>query len=152
MKSLVGTLFFFFPLTLLALDFPKNGFSIDALEAKSDLPSSQVVMMFLPPTDQFAPNVGVQVQNFSEGLEAYLTLSRSQFSAAGMKVIKEKKVSATKATLEYSGAMQGRNLHYYALAEKKGNQVYLVTATATETQWPKVKDALVKNVDSFKTK
>ena len=44
------------------LQFRGNGFSIAPLEGTSDEAPYQAIMMFLPASEAFAPNVNVQIQ------------------------------------------------------------------------------------------
>ena len=67
-------------------------------------------------------------------------------------IIEEKIVEPTEWRVEYKGAMKGSELHFYARAVSKDSKVYLVTATAKESQWATVGSTLRNHVDSFKTK
>jgi hypothetical protein len=131
------------------LQFKTNGFSIAPLECVSDTTPYQPVMMFLPATEAFAPNVNVQIQPYDGTLKDFVALSQQQFKAGGFTVLKEKMTEATVAW-EYSGMLQGRKLHWYARALQKKNKIYLVTATATESQWVTVSAKLKNCVDSFR--
>lgn len=136
------------------LDFPKAGFSIDVLDSKPPTKSASytTLMMFLPASGGFAPNVNVQVQSYPDSLDAYWKLSRGQFDSLGMTVHTTKSLSKKRRSFEYSGKSQGRELHWYAIAEKKGGSIYLVTATATPDQWPQHKARLIQTVNSFKVR
>jgi hypothetical protein len=131
------------------LRFRTAGFSIEALDAPPAGDQAQALMMFLPVSDAFAPNVNVMIQPFAGTMEEYLAVTRSQFDAAGITVVSSK-VGASSLLLEYTGPMQGRELHWYARAEKAGPRVYLATATATLQQWSRVGTQLKACVDSFK--
>lgn len=126
------------------LTFKSEGYSIAPLAE-----GQKGTMMFLPATDGFAPNVNIQVQGYENGIDAYAALSRQQFKDAGLKVLSERKVSNTTVVFEYSGQLGGRTLHWYARAVQKGASVYLVTATATDSQWANVALKLKACVDSF---
>jgi hypothetical protein len=130
------------------LTFKTAGFSIAALDEKGDGPT-QVLMMFLPASDGFAPNVNVQLQPFAGEIGAYAELSRSQMKNAGLKVLSERTVDKSVLEFEYSGTSQGKPLHWYARAALRGRTVYLATATATEGQWPRVGAKLKACVDSL---
>jgi len=99
------------------LRFKEAGFSIAPLEERSKGPV-QVLMMFLPASEGFAPNVNVQIQPFADGVDAYASLSRAQFKNAGLKVLSEKKRDGASVTFEYGGSLQGKSLHWYARAVK----------------------------------
>lgn len=134
------------------LDFPISGFQIAALEtSKGSTPASSIIM-FLPATDGFAPNVNVQIQPYTESIDSYMTLSKAQFVQVKWKIISENKDTSGSWTVEYINPAPGKDLHFYAKAVSDGKYVYLVTATAKEPQWASVKAALKKCVDSFKLK
>ncbi len=133
-----------------SLHFAKAGFSISALEGEGDLGAQQVVMLFLPPTEQFAPNVNVQIQSFAEGLEEYLKFSIKQIGDSGWVVQKQASIGGGIAVIEYTGNMSGQALHWYSRAVKAGKRVYLVTGTARQSQWRSVSTAIINCVDSFK--
>jgi hypothetical protein len=113
-----------------SLYFPASGFSIAPLGASSGEKTVQILMMFLPATNNFAGNVNVQIQPYGATLEEYVRLTLDQCKDAGLKVIAQNKAGKSAVVFEYSGAPQGRALHWYARAEKTPGHVYLVTATA----------------------
>ena len=131
------------------LMFKANGFSIAPLEGVSKDVPYQTIIMFLPPTESFSPNVNVQIQPYNGTVKQYAELSRTQFKTAGFKVLTQK-LTAKALLLEYSGTVQGRELHWYAEATLSKGKVYLVTATATESQWKAVGSKLKACVNSFK--
>jgi hypothetical protein len=131
------------------LRFKQLGYSIAPLEGTAKGASYQTLMMFLPPPDtEFAPNVNIQIQAYTESLENYVALSKGQFEELGFKVIKEKK-DKTSALFEYSGETQGMVLHFYQKVFMKNGQAFLATASATEKQWPNVSAKLIACIDSF---
>jgi|APSaa5957512576_1039674.scaffolds.fasta_scaffold130489_1 hypothetical protein len=131
--------------------YDNKHFSINALVSNGSIANSQPLIMSLPASDGFAPNANVQVQQYPNSIKEYAELSIKQFKQLKFKVLQNKQTK-TRLVLEYSGAMQGRNLHWYAIAYKKGNNVFLVTATSTETQWKTHSKALTACVKSFKLK
>jgi len=132
------------------LFFPQNNFSIAPLEAKFAGETYQVLVMFLPSSGGFAPNVNVQVQPFPGTIKEYVDLSRRQFQAVGITVLSEQ-ITQTSAIWEYSGSLEDRKLHWYARAERAGEgKVYLITATAAEPQWNTHAAKLKTCVDSFR--
>jgi len=132
------------------LHFPKTGFSIAPLEAPLSQAPQQALMMFLPSTDGFAPNVNVEIQPYAGTMDDYVALSLAQFKSAKMKVLHQKTYGKSVAVFEYTGEARGQLLHWYAKAEKCAGRVYLVTATATQGQWSKVAAPLKACVDSFR--
>jgi len=130
--------------------FPVTGFSIQPLETAVGKVPQLALFMALPVSDGFAANVNVQIQPYSGTLDEYIALSEEQFKAAGWKVIQRSKQGQSAVVFEYTGDMQGRALHWYARAEHGAGRVYLVTATATQTQWKREAVALKVCVDSFR--
>lgn len=133
------------------LAFPAAGFAIAALDSAPSKQSTQVLLMSLPPSAGFAPNVNVQIQPYAEGVQAYLALSKQQFEQMGLDLVAESKPTDTAVTMEYQGEMQGRKLHCYARAVQKGGSIYLATGIALQSQWDKVGAGLKACVDSLET-
>lgn len=131
------------------LRFPEAGFSITPLEARPGPMSVMPLTMSLPATGNFSANVNVLIQPYEESIEDYTALSLKQFKDNGLKVIEQKKLGKSAVVFQCSGELQGRDLHWYARAEKLGAHVYLVTATATEKQWADQGSQLKGCVDSF---
>ena len=132
------------------LRFRINRFSIKPLEGQSASAVHQPLIMMLPPSQCFAPNVNVQIQPYRGSLDDYMVLSKSQFKAAKWTLVKEQKLGEDTVVFEFFGAAQGRPLHWFARAQKRGAKVYLATATATLAQWPKLSRKLIACVTSFK--
>jgi len=130
--------------------FPAAGFSIKPLETRLENVPQQALFMALPPSDGFAANVNVHIQPYSGTLDEYIALSEQQFKAAGFNLVQRTKQGQSAVLFEYTGEMQGRALHWYARAERATGRVYLVTATAAETQWKKDALPLKACVDSFR--
>lgn len=130
--------------------FQQNGFSIAPLEGKFAGETYQVLVMLLPASGGFAPNVNVQVQPFQGTIKEYVDLSRRQFQALNMTVLSEQ-VTENSILWEYSGSLENRKLHWYARAERAdGGKVYLITAAASEPQWNTLAAKLKACVDSFR--
>ena len=129
--------------------YENNQFSINALVGENI--ATQPLMMFLSVSEGFASNVNVQVQQYPNSLKEYAKLSIKQFNQLNFKVLQNKQTE-TNLVFEYSGIMQGNNFHWYAIALKKGNNVYLVTATSMESQWKIHSKTLIECVKSFKLK
>ncbi len=131
------------------LHFRANGFSIAPLEGTSETTTYQAVIMFLPETEGFAPNVNVQIQPYNGTINDYATLSRQQFRANGFTIISED-VSDKTIVWECSGTPMGLRMRWYIRAVLYENKVYLATATATASQWQTVSAKLKSCVDSLK--
>lgn len=127
-------------------------FQMDVLHVptKAEM-SSQLIQMKLPAKDGFSPNVNVQIQAYKGTIQEYKALSLSQFEQLGLTVFSADVVD-NMISFEYAGSMMGFNLHWYARAFKKGDHIYLVTATGAEQEWEKEKQKLISNVNSFELK
>lgn len=134
------------------LEFPKYGFSIDALEPESFENGANPLILCLPAKDNFAANVNVAVQPFTGTMKQYIEISKDQFRSAGMKILSEKNGSDTEWVCEYAGEMNGSALHWYARAVAKGKLVYLVTGTGLDADWKDQSAAIIKCVESFVAK
>jgi hypothetical protein len=131
------------------LHFAASGFSIAPLEAPKGQLTQQVLLMFLPTSGDFTPNVNVQIQPYEGSLDDYIKLSLKQFESANLKIVQQGRTTDSGAVFEYHGEIQNRRLHWYAKAQKSQGRVYLVTATALEENWVEVAPNLKNCVDSF---
>ena len=134
--------------------FPQDAYQNQLFTISAPVPSggyvnSQPVLMSLPYSQGFAPNVNVQVQGYTDSLESYVRLSEAQFRSLNWKVIR-KQLNGNKALFEYSGDYNGRAMHWYSEATRHGNAVYLVTATALVSHWPTYSERLIASVRSFR--
>ena len=129
--------------------FENNIFTIKSVESSGE--SGQILQMFLPSSDGFAPNVNVLSQTYNGSLKEYHELTNAQLNQYKMKIIKSS-ISNDSLLIEYSGNMQDKLMHFYAIAYKKDKQIYIATATTLESQWPTVSKKLILIVDSFKMK
>jgi len=133
------------------IELPLYGFQIDALDAAPDASSpTTVIQTFLPATDGFAPNINVQVQPYTGTIKDYATTSKSQFEQMKWKVVSDQQPNDTEWNVEYTGSFNGSDLHFYARAVSANGKLYLITATAKESQWATLGDTLLKHVQSFK--
>ena len=139
--------------TAATIDLPQYGFSIEALDAPpSTTTATTALMTFLPVSDGFAPNVNVNIQPYPGSMASYVTMSKDQFKQMNWTVVAEKQNGENEWIVEYTGPMQGNELHFYARAVANNGKVYLVTASSKETQWSSVSSLLRKAVDAFKIK
>jgi hypothetical protein len=129
--------------------FTQAGFSIDVLDSAPGTEPFQPVLMTMPASDGFAPNVNVQVQPYPDGLDAYRKLTLAQFEQFGLEVVQERELAANTLLFEYAGKMQGMDLHFYARAVQREGRIHLATGTALKTQWEKAGPALRACVDSL---
>ena len=131
-----------------SIQFEQAGFSIDALDMKTKSPFAQPITMALPAKGGFAANVNVQIQEYPGSLQEYYELSSGQLEQLGLRVIEEA-ITPSYLVMEYEGVMQGRLLHFYAKAIKRGKSVYLATATDSADNWPNTGSELKSVVDSL---
>lgn len=129
--------------------FKEAGFSIETLDQKPSPAGAAPLQMSLSPVNGFSGNVNVQIQPYPGTLKEYVSLSESQFVQMGLKTISSTSTNDT-ATFEYTGVMNGYDLHFYAKVFKKGNLFYLATATDLSSEWPKNKIKLMSVINSFK--
>ena len=137
-------------LTAATIDFPEYGFLIDAIDTKPG--TTTPLVMYMPASEGFAPNINVTIQPYPASIKDYISLSKRQFQQMSWNIVKEEQSGDAEWTVEYKGAMQGNDFHFYARAVARDGRVYLTTATAKESQWSSIGDTLRKHVDSFKTK
>lgn len=131
------------------LYFRGLGFSIAPLEATWASEQYTALLLFLPPSEGFAPNVNVVVQPGEQSIADYAEKTKKELRAIGAKILRDK-TSEDAFSCEYTRAFQGRQHHHYSKAELGKKGVYLVTATALESQWKSVGPRLMACVDSFR--
>ena len=132
------------------LHFTQNGFSIAPLEeaTKSDTPY-QALMMYLPFSDNFAPNVNVQMKPHTGTIEDYIKQNKELLEKGNLKMIKEDRIGDDTYAFEYTGSFRDLSVHLYTRSVLSSGRVYVVTAGAMESQWEKYSGKLKNCVDSF---
>lgn len=110
--------------------------------------AGQVFQYYLPAQNGFAANVNLQIQPFDGSMEEYEELSVSQFEQLDIEVLQLERAE-NELLIEYRGAMQDTELHWYARVLKQGDLYYVLTATALAERWSEEQDALVDSVHSF---
>lgn len=133
------------------LSFPNYGFSIKGLPGAPGVNVTQVMAIYLPAEDGFAPNINVQIQPYTGTRDEYAQISQAQFDGAGFTVVETRKPTDQELTFEYTGSAQDRNIHWYSRAVFTPGKVYLVTATCLESNWAANGAALKVSADSLKT-
>jgi hypothetical protein len=154
-KALVLTTLFSLPISSQAgaatIELPLYGFQMDALDAAPDSSSpTTVIQTFLPATDGFAPNINVQIQPYTGTIKDYAATSKRQFEQMKWRLVSDQQPNDNEWNVEYTGSFNGSDLHFLARAVSANGKVYLITATAKESQWMTVGDTLRKHVESFK--
>ncbi len=115
---------------------------------ESDVESYIIAAFCLPSSDNFSANVNVQKQKYADSIGTYDKLSTGQFEKSKMTIVK-RELDRNTVLYEYKGELQGVATHWYAKAIKRGDYVFLTTATALEKHWKDQKAKLMKAVDSF---
>lgn len=116
-----------------------------------DHATGQVFSYFLPAYSGFAANVNLMVQHFDGDLQAYDELTRNQFEQYGVEVL-EARMTHDEMLYHYQGRMSGFYLRFFARAIKRGNRVFLITATALPGRWDSDGKVLEESVLNFKLK
>src|SRR6202040_4352971 len=91
------------------LHFTASGFSIAPLEAPLEKAPFEPVIMCLPATEGFAPNVNVMIQPYVGTIDDYSALSMGQFRDGGLKVLLHRKLGKSPLVFDYSGETNGRH-------------------------------------------
>jgi hypothetical protein len=105
--------------------------------------------MSLPPFDGFAPNVTVLKMTHHGTIDGYIAISKKSIEAKGWKVTKIDRLDDNTAVFQYFGQMGANSLGFYSKASLKGDEVLLVTASATQPAWKQYASQLQACVDSF---
>jgi len=134
---------------------PVFGFSVDlpAIGDATDAITVQRLVVAGPTVKGFAPNCNVQIQYTDLGLDSYMELSRKQFVAAGLELLKQedREISSHRATaMEYAGSLGGNDLHFSALVVAGAGRVWLVTCTALESSFAQHRASFARVLDSFR--
>ena len=135
-----------------SLRFPELGYSIQPLEPNlKDVTGNYIALnMFLPSSEEFAPNINIIVQDYPGSAKDYKELSDGQFESLGVKMMRSDLKDGV-VFFEYTtDKFGGTELHIYTRAYFANSKVYMATATATIKQWKKYGKQLVISVDSIK--
>lgn len=133
------------------LAFPRAGFRIAPMDVPPGDTTTTPLFMMLPPEQDFAANVNVQIQPFKGSAADYDKLSLQQMKDARMKLLRHQ-VKGDTVIYEYTGSMNSRALHWYVRAYIRNKHAYLATATALDALWGKDGKLLTRTVDSFRLK
>ncbi|MBV1873723.1 MAG: hypothetical protein KUG80_03025 [Gammaproteobacteria bacterium] len=130
------------------LRFDELGFKMQSL-SNSSMNSHQVVMLTLPPENDFSSNVTVMIQEYDGTLAEYKALTLEQFKKYGISLVNVH-LAKKYVVFEYVGITQGKELHWYAKAIKKEGVILLATGSSLDELWAKDKGKLIKSVNSMK--
>ncbi len=130
--------------------YPEYGFKIDTLVASKETQTANFtpLLLCLPISNGFSPNVNVLIQPYKTNPKEYLTTSVKQFESMGWLVITSSS-DATSAVIEATATMNQIDVHFYVRAIVLKDKVVLATASCAETDWPKLKEKLVGCVNSL---
>ncbi len=140
-----------FGVSYAAWAYENDQFSINSIGNVQYDSSRRMLIMLLPVSDGFAPNINVSVKEYPDSLKSFADMTEAQFGRVGFKKIQQSFVT-DKVVFEYTGKIQNRLLHWYGVAQKKGGNMFVVTATAGESQWKNVSGELLRCVRSFRLK
>ena len=130
--------------------FTMNGEGFQQKELGNFMGQNVKAFLYLTPTEGFAPNVNVIIQDFAGSVADYVSLTKKEFDTVGFKEVNDH-TSANEWNVEYTGKdpASAKELHFYARAIFAGAKVYLATATATPTQWSQYSPKLMGCVNSL---
>ena len=148
MLAFLGLCLFSAQLVAGVMTFDEAGFSIKALDGEPGQAGTQPLTMMLAARNGFAANVNVQIQAYPGSMQDYIELSKAQFEQMGLKMV-NKRIEGDTIWFEYAGDMNGRSLHFYSKAVKKGKFFYLATGTDLEQNWQHSSAQLKAVVDSL---
>jgi hypothetical protein len=126
--------------------------AFDALPAGK----AQAIALFHGSADAgFAPTLGIRIAQgqASGSVEDYAKSAVEGVTKMGCKVVAQKtgKVQGRDALrLEYAGTVSGRDLHFFSYSVFDADRTIIISATATETQFPAVRDRYTACLDSFR--
>ena len=70
------------------IDLPLYGFQIDSLDAQVDsLSPAKTLIMFLPESNGFQPNINVLIQPYNGTIIDYIAMSKEQFKQMSCSVV-----------------------------------------------------------------
>ncbi|MCG3138387.1 MAG: hypothetical protein HJJLKODD_02250 [Phycisphaerae bacterium] len=110
------------------------------------------IMTFAPQVNGFCPNMHVMIQAQTVTADQYAQLTRDEFKTAKFSINSERtfKVSGRDALLwDYQGVQDSIDLRFLALAVIDTDKVYLLTAAAPPTEYPKYEAEFKACLESF---
>jgi hypothetical protein len=130
--------------------FTMNGEGFQQKDLGNFMGQNIKAFLYLAPSEGFAPNVNVIIQDFTGSVADYVAITKKEFVAVGFKDLNGH-TSENEWNVEYTGKdpSSAKELHFYARAIFTGAKVYLATATATPTQWDQYSPKLIECVNSL---
>jgi hypothetical protein len=141
-----------FTLDAAAADYPYYGWRLADLDALVAKQPQNVLRVAFDESDGFTANINIQIQQFSGTMKEYIEVSHRGFDKLfdqKWSTVSEDQKGEKECLVEIAGAIKGREYHFYARAAKLEEKVYLITATALQSQWATVGDKMRRYVDAF---
>ena len=142
-------------LTAAEEDLPHYGAKLQDLDALIEKAPGKTLFIKADETGRFSANINIQIQQFTGTIKEYMDVSRAQFEQMfekGWKIVSEKQDEEKEWSCELTGTAKGKDYHFYARAIRDGSKVYLITATALQTEWGSFGEKMRRHVDAFQTK
>jgi len=139
-------------LLLLFALFSSSVFAVDYRFTPPEFPPDRSGLQFhyyLPLQDKFASNVSLVSQEYVGSLEVYDQITRAQFEHFSFEVLRAE-IRNGEIVYEYRGELKGRQMHWYQRVLKRGDTIYLVTATFPQSRADTDGTLLRASVDSFR--
>ena len=98
-----------------------------------------IAQFYAAPKDGFAAHVTVQALHMDQSLSAYISTTKKQYKAYGLKIVRMTKQTISGAAaieMEYEGTMQGRNLRFLTLAIERKDHILLMTGASLKIHMP----------------
>jgi hypothetical protein len=135
-------------------DLPHYGAKLKDLDALIEKAPGKTLFIRADETGRVSANINIQIQPFTATMKEYMDVSRAQFEKMfekGWKIVSEKQDGEKEWSCEVTGTTKGKDYHFYARAVREGSRVYLITATALQTEWGNFGEKMRRHVDAFKT-
>lgn len=135
-------------------ELPYYGWRLKDLEPLIKKAPSQAVVIMVGEPVKFHANINIMIQPFPGTMKDYMDLSRGEFQKLfekKWKVLWEKQNGENEWICESTGTKGGEAYQFYSRAVKDEARIFLITATALQTQWGSLGEKMRRQVDSFKT-
>ena len=99
----------------------------------------------------FAANITLVKRVYTRGLKTFATNLRARLEKSNYK-IELGEIADQRCLFEYTGEVNYKLYHYFVIAQKRNNFLYLITATTLHKNWNSRKEQVLKSLDSFTLK
>ena len=134
-----------------AADYLYYGWRLADLDAVIAKEPNKVLHVESDRSDGFTPNIVIQIQQFPGTMKEYIEVSNKGWDALFDKkwsMVSETQKGEKEGFMELVGT-KGREFHFYGRAVKQDQKVYIIMATALQSQWATVGDKMRRYVDAF---